>query len=72
MSIALKSPLVTKAKSLNDLDKLKLVNILLEELDRPDPAIEKAWATESKRRLRAMRSGKMKSHSMDDVFGDKR
>jgi hypothetical protein len=68
MTTALKSPFVTKDKSLNDLHKLRLVNILLEDLDRPDPTIEKTWAIESKRRLRAMRSGKMKSYTIDDLF----
>ena len=72
MTTAMKPPFVAKAKSLSDLDKLKLVNILLEDLDKPDPSIEKAWAGESKRRLRAMRSGKMKTYSIEEVFGRNR
>ena len=51
---------------------MKLVNLLLEELDRLDPHVNNLWATESKRRLRAMRSGKMKAYSLDDVFGKSR
>ena len=72
MSTTMKPPFVTQAKNLSALDKMKLVNLLLEELDRPDPQVEQLWATESKRRLRAMRSGKMKTYTLDEVFGKAR
>ena len=35
---------------------------------RPDPSIEQAWVAESKRRLAAMRSGRMRTYSLAQVF----
>ena len=61
-------PLLDRARVLKPDEKLELVNALLEDLDRPDPAIEKAWGGEAKRRLAAMRSGRMRSYSLAQVF----
>ena len=62
-------PLLARAKELRPDEKLALVNALLEDLDRPDPTIEEAWAVEAKRRLSAMQSGRMRSYSLAQVFG---
>ncbi len=62
-------PLLARAKELRPDEKLALVNALLEDLDRPDPTIEEAWAVEAKRRLAAMQSGRMRSYSLAKVFG---
>ena len=58
-----------KLDHLSDNEKLVVVNYLLEELDKPDPEIDKAWAKEAVRRQKEMRSGKVKTLSHDDVFG---
>ena len=44
------NPLIREATSLPPLDKLQLVDYLLESLDMPDAEIEKLWAEESYRR----------------------
>ncbi len=62
-------PLLARAKELRPDEKLALVNALLEDLDRPDPTLEEAWAVEAKRRLAAMQSGRMRSYSLAKVFG---
>jgi len=35
----------------------------------PDPQIEKIWALETERRLKAYRAGELKTVSFEDVFG---
>ena len=57
-----------KLSDLTDNEKMVVVNYLLGELDRPDPKIDKAWAKESVRRQKEMRSGKTKVYSHAEVF----
>lgn len=45
--------LQVKTLSLNPIDKIRLVEMLLESLDKPDPEIEAAWVAESERRCAA-------------------
>ena len=58
-----------KLDYLSDNEKLVVVNYLLEELDKPDPEIDKAWAKEALRRKKEMKSGKVKALSHEEVFG---
>lgn len=46
--------------SLGDSEKLLVANYILEGLDIPDPLNDRAWAKESRTRLKAMRSGEMR------------
>ena len=57
-----------KLNDLTDNEKLSIVNYLLEELDKPDPEIDKAWAKEATQRQKEMRSGKAKTLSYNEVF----
>ncbi len=57
-----------QAQSLPDVDKLQLVDVLLTELDKPDPAIDRVWVAESRRRWRAYKSGKMKAIPFNEVM----
>jgi Putative addiction module component len=41
------------ARKLRPVDRLKLIDALMESLDEPDPAIEAAWAVEARDRLAA-------------------
>ena len=54
---------------LTDNEKMVVLNYLLEQLDKPDPEIDKAWAKEALRRQKEMRSGKMKTYTHEEVFG---
>jgi hypothetical protein len=53
---------------LSDVEKLLVVDYILADLDKPDPEVDKAWAKEAVKRQKAMRSGKMKVFSYDEVM----
>ena len=57
------------ALQLKPQDRLVLVDLLLESVDRPDPAIDDIWIEEAQRRLAAYREGKIKTISMEELFG---
>ena len=42
-----------KIRSLSDTEKLKLVDSILTQLDRPDPEIDRIWAEEARNRWQA-------------------
>jgi len=56
-----------KALQLNPLDRIHLVEVILESLDKPDPEIEKAWVAESEARYATYRAGKIKAVSVNSV-----
>lgn len=58
-----------KLDELTNNEKLLVLNYLVQELDRPNPDIDKAWAKEAYRRQKEMRSGKTKTLSHEEVFG---
>jgi hypothetical protein len=62
------NPLIREATSLPPLDKLQLVDYLLESLDMPDAEIEKLWAEESFRRWEGYKAGEIGSVSAAEVF----
>jgi putative addiction module component (TIGR02574 family) len=55
-------------QSLPDSEKLQLVNVLLTELDKPDPEIDRVWAAESQRRWKAYKAGKMRAIPYKEVM----
>ena len=57
-----------QVRALPDSDKLQLVDVLLAELDRPDPEIDRVWAAESQRRWKAYKAGKMKAIPYSEVM----
>lgn len=48
-----------KTLDLKPVDKFHLVELILESLDRPDPAVEKAWVAESEARYAAYKKDKI-------------
>jgi putative addiction module component (TIGR02574 family) len=44
------NPLIHQATALSPLERLQLVDYILESLDMPDKEIEKLWADEASRR----------------------
>jgi hypothetical protein len=48
-----------RLRKLPDIEKQEIVDELLAQLDKPDPEIDRLWAEEAKRRLRAFRQGRM-------------
>ena len=61
--------LKAKIQSLSDTEKLKLVDSILTQLDRPDPEIDRIWAKEARNRWQAYKSGKLESVPYDKVMG---
>ena len=61
--------LKAKIQSLSDTEKLKLVDSILMQLDRPDPEIDRIWADEARKRWLAYKSGKLESVPYDKVMG---
>lgn len=56
-----------KALDLKPEDRFHLVELILESLDRPDPAIEKAWIAESEARYTAYKKGKIASVGLSSI-----
>jgi hypothetical protein len=58
-----------QTKGIPPSDKAKLVDLILADLDVIDPAIENAWIEEVLRRQEAVRSGKMRTYTLEEVLG---
>ena len=55
-------------KSLADVEKLRLVDAILTDLDRPDPEIDRIWAEEARKRWAAYKAGRLRTVSYDEVM----
>lgn len=60
--------LVSEIKSLPDLEKLRLLKEIVEQLDRPDSEIDRVWADEARKRWAAYKAGKISTVSYEDVM----
>ncbi|MBD3789676.1 MAG: addiction module protein [Campylobacterales bacterium] len=60
--------ILQQALQLKANERSKLVDELLKSLDKPDEEIEKIWADEAQKRLKAYREGKLKTVPMQEVF----
>ena len=54
--------------ALNPVEKLKLVDEILNSLDNPDEKLDKIWIEESEKRISAYDQGKTKSINSEKVF----
>ena len=59
-------------KSLPDIEKLRLVDAILADLDRPDPEIDRIWAEESRKRWAAYKAGRAHTVSYEEVISKHR
>lgn len=60
--------IISKALHLKPVEKSLVIEALLKSLDIPDPKIEKMWAQEAEKRLKAYKAGKLKTVSFEDMF----
>lgn len=60
--------LLEQASRLPDIEKLRLIEQLIAELDLPDPAVEAIWATEAKSRSRAVADGRLATRPLADAL----
>jgi len=66
--LAIEDDIANQIQVLSDLQKLSLVDRILIQLDRPDPAIDAAWAQESRQRWQAYKGGQAETVSYSDVM----
>jgi putative addiction module component (TIGR02574 family) len=60
--------LVSQIKDLPDTEKLRLVDAILSDLDRPDPEIDGIWAEEARQRWTAYKAGRLSTVSYEEVM----
>ena len=60
--------LALEIKSLSDIEKLQLVEVILADLDRLDPEIDRVWAKEARDRWEAYKAGRIATVSYEDVM----
>ena len=64
--------LVLEIRELPDLEKLRLVDAILTDLDKPDPEIDRIWADEARKRWAAYKAGRIPTLSYEEVMGKHR
>jgi putative addiction module component (TIGR02574 family) len=60
--------IISKVLHLKPAERSIVIKALLKSLDVPDPKIEKMWAAEAEKRLKAYEAGKIKTVSFEDMF----
>jgi putative addiction module component (TIGR02574 family) len=60
--------LVSEIRDLPDSEKLRLVDAILSDLDKPDPEIDRVWADEARQRWAAYKEGRIPTVSYDEVM----
>jgi putative addiction module component (TIGR02574 family) len=60
--------LAAEIQALPDAEKLRLVESILTDLDKPDPEIDRIWADEARRRWEAYKAGRISTVSYEDVM----
>ncbi len=53
-------------------EKLRLVDTILSDLDKPDPEIDRVWAEEARKRWAAYKAGKVPTVSYESVMAKHR
>ena len=56
-----------EALSLKAIDRIRLAELILGSLDKPDPEIESKWIKESEERYDAYKQNKLTGTSIEDV-----
>ncbi len=60
--------LVSEIRSLPDVEKLRLPDVILADLDKPDPEIDRIWAEEARKRWTAYKAGTIPTVSSQEVM----
>ena len=64
--------IASQIKELPDVEKLRLVDAILTELDKPDPEIDRVWADEARKRWTAYKQGRIATLSYEEVMAKHR
>ena len=60
--------LAEEIRDLLDVEKLRLLDVILTDLDKPDPEIDRVWAEEARKRWAGYKGGKVPSVSYESVI----
>ena len=60
--------LVSEIRDLPDSEKLRLVDAILSDLNKPDPEIDRVWAAEARKRWTAYKEGRIPTVSYEEVM----
>ncbi len=60
--------ILKQALKLKPDERFMVVEGLIKSLDAPDDSLDKIWADEAEKRLRAYRSGKLEGVPMEEIF----
>ncbi len=60
--------ITAEIRDLSDTEKVRLVDAILSDLDRPDPEIDRIWAEEARKRWEEYKAGRISTVSYDDVM----
>jgi len=64
--------LAEEIRDLPDVEKLRLLDAILTDLDKPDPEIDRVWAVEARKRWAAYKAGKVPTVSYESVMAKHR
>jgi putative addiction module component (TIGR02574 family) len=64
--------LVSAVRELPDVEKLRLVDAILTDLDKPDPEIDRILADEARKRWEAYKAGRIPTVSYEEVMAKHR
>lgn len=60
--------LVSEIRALPEEEKLRLLDAILTDLDKPDPELDHVWATEARKRWLAYKSGRLSTVSYEELM----
>jgi len=64
--------LAAEIQGLPDIEKLRLVDVILADLDKPDPEIDRVWAEEARKRWETYKAGRIPTVSYKTVMANHR
>jgi putative addiction module component (TIGR02574 family) len=64
--------LAAEIQALPDTEKLQLIDVILEDLDKPDPEIDRVWAEEARKRWSEYKAGKVPTVDYETVMAKHR
>lgn len=67
--VTLEHPIITQFQSLSREEQEQIANLILDQLDPPDPNREAAWGAEAAQRWQAIQTGEMRTVPLEEVFG---
>jgi len=64
--------LAEEIHELSDIEKLRLVDAILKDLDNPDPEMDRVWAVEARKRWATYKAGRIPTVSYESVLSKHR